>query len=155
MMTLAALARFDGTITRLGIVLSPDGSPQEVEGVLNPASATARDGTLLLYPRAVASRHVSRVGMVPRERETVAKRSYERVGFALEPQAPYELRRDRRWPRAASPRVTFLPATRSLRHGLHQLRPARPAYCDCALEGCLHLGATRNMLHFRPRFTIG
>ncbi len=69
MMTLAALARFDGTITRLGVVLSPDGSPQEVEGVLNPASATARDGTFLLYPRAVAAGNVSRVGLARGIRE--------------------------------------------------------------------------------------
>ena len=58
-----SIARFDGTITRLGIALRPDGSPYEKEGVLNPASATARDGTLMLYPRAVAEGNVSRVGL--------------------------------------------------------------------------------------------
>jgi len=55
------LERFDATIERLGVVLSPNDAPEEVEGVLNPAGAVARDGTLLLYPRAVAAGNVSRV----------------------------------------------------------------------------------------------
>ena len=104
-----ALTRFDGTITRLGIVLSPDGSPFEREGVLNPASATARDGTFLLYPRAVAEGNVSRVEMC-RGAATDADLHLERIGFALEPEAPYEVRTSPGGMGCEDPRVTFIPA---------------------------------------------
>jgi predicted GH43/DUF377 family glycosyl hydrolase len=106
--SLATLARFDGTITRLGIVLNPDGSPQEVEGVLNPASATARDGTFLLYPRAVAAGNVSRVGLCRGVRSGDGVR-FERLGFALEPQAPYEIRSAPGGMGCEDPRATFIP----------------------------------------------
>ena len=108
MMTLDALARFDGTITRLGVVLSPDGSPQEIEGVLNPASATARDGTFLLYPRAVAAGNVSRVGRCRAVRDGDDVR-FDRIGFALEPEAPYETRTVGGGMGCEDPRVTFVP----------------------------------------------
>jgi beta-1,2-mannobiose phosphorylase / 1,2-beta-oligomannan phosphorylase len=107
-MTADALARFEGSITRQGIVLSPDGSPQEIEGVLNPASATARDGTLLLYPRAVAEGNVSRVGLARGVRDGDALR-FERLGFALEPEAPYEVRSAAGGMGCEDPRVTFVP----------------------------------------------
>jgi beta-1,2-mannobiose phosphorylase / 1,2-beta-oligomannan phosphorylase len=107
-MMLDALTRFDGTITRLGVVLSPDGSPEEVEGVLNPASATARDGTLLLYPRAVARGNVSRVRLC-RGIRNGRDLQFERLGFALEPQAPYELRSAPGGMGCEDPRVTFVP----------------------------------------------
>ena len=107
-MMLDALARFDGTITRLGIVLSPDGSPEEIEGVLNPASATTRDGTLLLYPRAVAQGNVSRVGLCAGERHG-DDLQFARRGFALEPSAPYEVRTAPGGMGCEDPRVTFIP----------------------------------------------
>jgi hypothetical protein len=46
-----AVQRLDAKVTRLGVVLIPDGTPNEAEGVLNPASARTRDGSLVLYPR--------------------------------------------------------------------------------------------------------
>ena len=104
-----ALPRFDGTITRLGIVLSPDGSACEREGVLNPASATARDGTFLLYPRAVAEGNVSRVEIC-RGATAGADVRFERVGFALEPEAAYEVRTAPGGMGCEDPRVTFIPA---------------------------------------------
>ena len=106
--SLESLARFDGTIARLGIVLSPDGSPEEAEGVLNPAGATARDGTFLLYPRAVAAGNVSRVGACRGLRSGDDVR-FERLGFALEPRAPYELRSAPGGMGCEDPRVTFIP----------------------------------------------
>ena len=109
MTTLDALRRFDGTITRKGIVLSPDGSPQEVEGVLNPASALARDGTLLLYPRAVAEGNVSRVETCRGVRNG-DHLTFDRLAYALEPEAPYELRTIRGGMGCEDPRVTFIPA---------------------------------------------
>ncbi|MDP9105698.1 MAG: glycosidase [Candidatus Eremiobacteraeota bacterium] len=109
MTSLDALARFDGTITRLGIVLSPDGSEAEVEGVLNPGGATARDGTWLLYPRAVAKGNVSRVELCEGIR-TGDDIRFERRGFALEPHAAYEIRTAPGGMGCEDPRVTFVPA---------------------------------------------
>jgi predicted GH43/DUF377 family glycosyl hydrolase len=108
-MMLDALARFGGEITRLGIVLEPDGSPFEREGVLNPASATTRDGTLLLYPRDVAEGNVSRVGLC-RGIRNGDDLHFERLGFALEPAAPYEQRTVPGGLGCEDPRVTFVPA---------------------------------------------
>jgi beta-1,2-mannobiose phosphorylase / 1,2-beta-oligomannan phosphorylase len=108
MTALDALARFDGTIARCGIVLSPDGSPLEVEGVLNPGSATARDGTLLLYPRAVAEGNVSRVEVCRGVRDG-DELSFQRQGLVLEPNAPYEIRTAPGGMGCEDPRVTFLP----------------------------------------------
>ncbi len=94
-------------VERLGPVLVPDGDPNEVEGVLNPASARTRNGNLLLYPRAVAKGNISRV-----ERVHVAQRDAtfitQRDGFALEPEAPYEVRPSAGYG-CEDPRVTFLP----------------------------------------------
>lgn len=104
---ISALARFDVAVRREGVALQPEGSPAEVEGVLNPASVRARGGELLLYPRCVASGNVSRVGLARQK----ADGTFERLGFALEPEAPYE----QRPPGAGGmgcedPRVTFVPA---------------------------------------------
>jgi predicted GH43/DUF377 family glycosyl hydrolase len=94
-------------VERLGPVLVPDGDPNEVEGVLNPASARTRDGDLLLYPRAVAKGNISRV-----ERVHVAQRDAtfitQRDGFALEPEATYEVRPSAGYG-CEDPRVTFIP----------------------------------------------
>jgi predicted GH43/DUF377 family glycosyl hydrolase len=108
MTAVETLERFDATIERLGIVLSPDGSPEEIEGVLNPASAVTRDGTLLLYPRAVAAGNVSRVELC-RGIRSGNDLSFERLGFALEPSAPYEVRTLPGGMGCEDPRVTFVP----------------------------------------------
>ncbi len=75
---------------RLGVVLEPDGSPHEVEGVLNPGIARDRDGRLLMYPRAVARGNVSRIGIA--RRASRDDDAFVRHDFALEPSAPYERR---------------------------------------------------------------
>src|SRR5438105_9173078 len=50
-------------LERLGIVMEPlPDEPREVEGVLNPATARARDGELYLFPRLVARGNFSRIG---------------------------------------------------------------------------------------------
>ncbi len=108
-MMVGALTRFDGTITRLGLVLSPDGSPNEKEGVLNPASARTREGELVLYPRAVAEGNVSRIERCRAHGEGDALR-FERAGFALEPQEPYERRSSPGGMGCEDPRVTFVSA---------------------------------------------
>ncbi len=94
---------------RLGIVLAPSGIPEESEGTINPASARAPNGELLLLPRAVGAGNVSRI-----ERCTSSWSGdvveFQRGGFALEPVAPYELRSEPGGYGCEDPRVTFVPS---------------------------------------------
>ncbi len=76
---------------RLGLVLQPNGSVAEAGGTCNPASARTAGGDLLLYPRYVEEGNISRIGRV-RVVQNDGGFECERLGFALEPQAPYELR---------------------------------------------------------------
>ncbi len=95
------------SVERLGVVMAPDGSPAEAAGVLNPAFTRTRDGEALLYPRTVEHGNVSRI-----ERARVSmqggKVTVERLGFALEPEAAYELRPQRGYG-CEDPRITFIP----------------------------------------------
>jgi predicted GH43/DUF377 family glycosyl hydrolase len=105
-----AVQQLDATVSRLGVVLTPDGSPSEAEGVLNPASARLRDGSLLLYPRVVASGNLSRVG-IARGIERGSEVAFERLGYALEPLAAYERRAPGQGGMGCEdPRVTFIVA---------------------------------------------
>lgn len=97
----------DAQVERLGMVLEPNGDDTEAEGTLNPASARTRDGELLLYPRDVARGNISRVGLV-KARPNGDRFTFERDGFALEPQAQYELRPHPGYG-CEDPRVTFVP----------------------------------------------
>jgi predicted GH43/DUF377 family glycosyl hydrolase len=103
-----AIASLDTRVTRLGVVLEPNGAPSEAEGVLNPAVTRSRDGKLLIYPRAVAQGNVSRIEIVEVS-GTKAAPLYTRAGFALEPREPYELRSAPGGYGCEDPRVTFLP----------------------------------------------
>ncbi len=103
------LASLETNVVRGGVVLEPDGDPSEAEGVLNPAAARTRDGKLLLYPRSVSKGNCSRVGLCE-ERFVEGKRTFERLGFALEPSAPYEFRTVAGGYGCEDPRVTFIPA---------------------------------------------
>lgn len=87
-------------VERLGVVASPKGHFQE-EGVLNPAVYQDRDGNLVVMMRSVAKGNQSRLEMI-RQRWVNGKPAtdasgtevpFERVGFALVPQAKYERRR--------------------------------------------------------------
>lgn len=101
------LSSLDARVERGGVVLEPNGDPSEAEGVLNPAIARTRDGKLLMYPRAVAQGNCSRVGLCE-ERLVNGVRSFERLGFALEPSAPYEQRSAPGGYGCEDPRVTFI-----------------------------------------------
>jgi beta-1,2-mannobiose phosphorylase / 1,2-beta-oligomannan phosphorylase len=95
-------------LERLGIVMEPlRGEPREVEGVLNPASARSRDGTLYLFPRMVASGNFSRIGRARVLFDKGGKPSgVERLGIALEPDEAWEQN-----PSTAGvedPRITFI-----------------------------------------------
>ncbi len=107
-------------VERLGFVLEPDGRPEEAGGVLNPAAARAPGGELLLYPRDVAKGNISRVGIV---RESGG--AFERVGYALEPQAPYELRPAPGYG-CEDPRATFVPVLGAYLMAYTAFGPAGP-----------------------------
>src|SRR5580698_2416791 len=104
------LPRFDATVERKGVAVQPDGDPNEVEGVLNPAAVRARAGELLLYPRCVARGNISRIGLM-KGRTRGDRVLFERLGYALEPAAAYELRPPGTGGMGCEdPRVTFIPA---------------------------------------------
>ena len=79
-------------LDRLGIVMEPLlGEPQEVEGVLNPASARGRDGELYLFPRLVAEGNYSRIGRARVRFDQGGKPAgVERLGLALQPDEAWE-----------------------------------------------------------------
>lgn len=105
--TVESLDRIQVHVERLGTVAAPDGSSAEVGGVLNPAAARTPDNELLLYPRCVAKGNVSRIGTMRVARED-ERFTVERLGYALEPKEPYELRA-RGGYGCEDPRVTFVP----------------------------------------------
>ncbi|MBD5656991.1 MAG: glycosidase [Candidatus Eremiobacteraeota bacterium] len=102
------LESLETTTTRLGVVLEPSGDPSEVEGVLNPASARTRDGKLLLYPRAVGKGNTSTIS-IAEAMGAGDSPPFTRVGIALEPTEPYELRDAPGGYGCEDPRVTFVP----------------------------------------------
>ena len=95
-------------VERLGLVLEPNGDAFEAGGVLNPAGVRAPGGELLLYPRDVEAGNVSRVGCV-RVEENARGFDVKRLGYALEPEAEYELRPSPGFG-CEDPRVTFIQA---------------------------------------------
>lgn len=95
-------------VTRLGIVLEPNGDASESEGILNPAAVRARNGKLLLYPRMVAAGNCSCIGVVEVNGSLEAP-VYQRLGIALRPEARYELRDLNDGHGCEDPRVTFIP----------------------------------------------
>src|SRR6195952_3510214 len=104
---------FPYRLSRAGVIMTPEpGNDLEAEGVLNPATGRAPDGTLYLLPRLVATGNVSRVGLARVVVDGGIPVGVEREGIVLEP--------DRGWERGAAnagvedPRVTFIP-----RLGLH------------------------------------
>lgn len=112
-MTMTSPTHVPYRLTRVGVVMTPDeNDPREAEGVLNPGSGRAPDGTLYLLPRLVSAGNVSRVGLARVVVEGGVPVAVEREGIVLEP--------DRGWERGVGnsgvedPRVTFVPAL-----GLH------------------------------------
>ena len=99
-----AIASLEVRVNRLGVVLEPEGSPVDAEGILNPATARTRDGKLLLYPRMVAAGNCSRIGIFEADGGRLTQ-----IGFALEPEAPYEVRDAAGGYGCEDPRVTFVP----------------------------------------------
>ena len=100
----------DFRLKRIGMIMEPRaGDPLEVEGVLNPAAARARDGTLYLFPRLVAHGNYSRIGIARVLFDAAGNPTgVKRAGIALEPEAEYELSENGGG--CEDPRVTWLEA---------------------------------------------
>jgi predicted GH43/DUF377 family glycosyl hydrolase len=82
--------------------------PREVEGILNPAAARGPDGELYLFPRIVGKGNYSRIGIMRVIFDTAGEpQGVERIGIALEPEAPYELRGEGMGG-CEDPRVTYV-----------------------------------------------
>jgi predicted GH43/DUF377 family glycosyl hydrolase len=94
-------------VVRAGVVLESNAEPSEAEGVLNPACTRNRAGALLLYPRCVAQGNVSRIGILQAHGSPDAP-TFTRIGYALEPQEPYEIRSQPGGYGCEDPRVTFI-----------------------------------------------
>jgi len=78
-------------LSRLGVVMTPDpDDPHEVEGVLNPGSGRAPDGSLYLLPRLVAAGNVSRVGLAAVKTSAGVPVGVHREGVVLQPDAAWE-----------------------------------------------------------------
>ncbi len=95
---------------RIGIPLKPepDEMPSDRLGVLNPACARLRDGTLVLYPRMIAPGNISRIGCYRARERANGLLDVEFHGYALEPQAPYEVRDAPGGYGCEDPRITFI-----------------------------------------------
>jgi predicted GH43/DUF377 family glycosyl hydrolase len=104
----APIASVETQVSRLGVALEPSGDPAEAEGVLNPASTRSREGKLLLYPRAVGKGNTSRIGIVEGTGDPDSL-VFRRIGFALVPEMPYEIRSVAGGYGCEDPRVTFVP----------------------------------------------
>jgi predicted GH43/DUF377 family glycosyl hydrolase len=91
------------------MLMEPEpGNPQEIEGVLNPATARGADGELYLFPRLVARGNYSRIGIARvRFNEAGDPAGVERLGIALEPEAAYE-RQLNGSGGCEDPRITFV-----------------------------------------------
>jgi predicted GH43/DUF377 family glycosyl hydrolase len=94
---------------RIGVPLKPNDLTDERLGILNPACARLRDGTLQLYPRMVAPGNISRIGSFRVHERPDGKIDTEEVGYALVPSEPYELRDAPGGYGCEDPRVTFIP----------------------------------------------
>lgn len=95
-------------LDRIGPVMEPDpNNPYEAWGVLNPASARL-DGQLYLFPRVVAEGNYSRIGIARVRFDANGNpKGVERLGYALEPEEPYE-RHERFGGGVEDPRVTYV-----------------------------------------------
>ena len=97
------------SMERLGVVMEPQpGNLNEVEGVLNPATARGPDGELYLLPRLVGAGNYSRIGLARvLFDEHGNPEGVERMATVLEPETDYE-RNTRNGGGVEDPRVSFL-----------------------------------------------
>ncbi len=106
-MSIAAEGPFK--VERLGVVMRPDPTrEEECEGVLNPGAARGPDGERYLFPRIVGKKNFSRIGIVRVIFEGDIPVGVERLGYAFEPEEPYELRPQDGTGGCEDPRVTYV-----------------------------------------------
>ncbi len=140
-------------VERLGMVLEPTDDPTQAEGTLNPASARTRTGELLLYPRDVSRGNISRVGLV-RAHPKADRFAFARDGFALEPEAPYELRPHPGYG-LEDPRVTFIAAIDRYAMAYTAFGPQGPRIAVALSQDGFHWERI-GLLHFdKPGMHIG
>lgn len=135
---------------RLGIVMRPEeGNPLEAGGVLNPGGIRGADGAYYLFPRLVAEGNYSRVGIarVVFDRDGTP-RSVERLGVALEPEAPYERNRISGGG-CEDPRVGHVPALDSYVMTYAAFGPQGP-HAAIALSKDLFSWTRRGLIDFAP-----
>jgi len=107
--TAAVAATVGYTLRRVAVVMTPDlANPDEIEGVLNPATGRGPDGELYLLPRLVAAGNVSRVGLARVLLADGVPTGVERVGVVLAPDAGWE--RSKTHAGVEDPRITWIPA---------------------------------------------
>jgi len=95
-------------LVRLGVLMEPDlADPNEVEGVLNPATGRDPEGMLWLLPRIVATGNVSRVGLAEIELTDGVPTGVRRDAVVLEPDESWERSTDHGG--VEDPRTTFVP----------------------------------------------
>jgi beta-1,2-mannobiose phosphorylase / 1,2-beta-oligomannan phosphorylase len=126
------------TFKRLGIVLKPNASIDARMGILNPACTRLRDGTLQLYPRMVAPGNVSRIGSFRARERSDGVLEVEPCGYALEPEAPYELRTGPDGCGCEDPRVTFVPSLDTYVMAYVAFGPRGPEVAVAVAENGLH-----------------
>jgi predicted GH43/DUF377 family glycosyl hydrolase len=93
----------------LSLIIEPDlTNPHEVGGILNPAAARGPDGHLYLFPRLCGENNYSRIGILKVLFDTTGEPvGVERLGVALEPEEPYELRPNGQGG-CEDPRITYV-----------------------------------------------
>jgi predicted GH43/DUF377 family glycosyl hydrolase len=134
------------------LVIDPDGDPTEAGGILNPAAARAPGGELVIYPRCVADGNISRIGTI---RAQVSRDAFEgeRTEFALEPEAPYELRPHPGYG-CEDPRVTYIPVLKAYVMAYTAFGPSGPRIALALSEdayhwqrlGLVHFAGTANVV---------
>ena len=100
---------FPYRLARRGVIMRRrPGVRAEAEGVLNPASATAPDGTVWLLPRLVGPGNESRVGLARVAIEDGVPVGTEPPQVVLGPEAHWEMSADHAG--VEDPRVTWVPS---------------------------------------------
>ena len=132
-------------VERLGLVASPDGEKTEAGGILNPRhDARAQRRAAALSALRGGRQHLSRRDAArPQEPKGFCS---ERLDFALEPQAAYELRAHGGYG-CEDPRVTFVPVLDGYLMAYTAFGPDGPrmavAFSKDAYHGSAWLGPVR------------
>jgi predicted GH43/DUF377 family glycosyl hydrolase len=125
-------------LKRMGVLMTPEpGNPHEVEGVLNPAVTRGHDGNLYLFPRLVGKGNFSRVGIARVQFDSAGDPcGVERLGIALEPKEPYELRPGGGG--CEDPRVSYVEAYKHYTMNYVALGPNGPRIAQAISEDLIH-----------------